>query len=95
MNVKEIGKDLAEVALESVEIKIDLVKLGDGILDKVVEKALDEVVADSKNTWDDQAKAFLWPYLQPKLKLIMDSELTKVQKQIDDKIAALKKAVTE
>jgi hypothetical protein len=93
MNVKEIGKDLAHVALDSIEIKIDLVKLGDGILDQVVEKALDEVVKDSANIWDDQAKAFLWPYLQPKLKEVVEKELGKIQKDFEAKLAEVKAKV--
>lgn len=93
MNIQNVGKDLAQVALDSVEFKVDFKKLFDGILDTVIEKALDEVVADSSNTWDDSAKALLWPILEPKIKEILEKEAAILQSSVDGKIAAFKAKV--
>jgi hypothetical protein len=85
-----IGKDLAKVIVDSVEVKIDLKKIVDGVIDDVVEKALDEVVKDTANPWDDSAKATLWPLLEPKLKELAEQQAAKVEEALKKLIDDLK-----
>ena len=67
----EIKNDALEVLAES----IDLEKLASGLATKVVSKALDKVVADSENTFDDMAKAALWPVLEKEVNELIEKHL--------------------
>lgn len=58
---------IIKVLLES----IDLNKLADGLLDDIVKEALDKIVADSANTFDDAAMAMLYPLLSSELKKLV------------------------
>lgn len=51
-------------------------------IDEVLEPALDKIVADSKNPFDDMAKASLYPLLEKELKEL-------AQKKYDEFIAKL------
>lgn len=86
----DLKKPLVEVAKESIQIKINLVGLSNGLIDQVLEPALKEVVADTTNTFDDMAMTMIYPTLEAKLKEFATKELEKVQAQIDE---ALKKAL--
>ena len=59
--------DLGEKLKAQLKANINLVGLGDGIID-IVEEALNEVVASSENSFDDVAFNALWPLLEQKLK---------------------------
>ena len=67
----EIKKDALEVVAES----IDLEKLASGMMTKVLSKALDKVVADSENSFDDMAKAALWPILETEINKLIAEHL--------------------
>lgn len=67
--------DLKKAALTVLVESFDLKKLAKGLLDNVIEAALDEVVKDSSTDFDNMAKAALWPVLEEKLKTQIDKEL--------------------
>lgn len=71
----EIGKALVGVALES----IDLEKLCNGIIDQVLEPALDQVVAASENKVDDAIKALVYAPLEAQLKILIAKEIAKIK----------------
>jgi hypothetical protein len=84
MNLK---KPLIEVVKDTVQVKINLVGLADGLVDEVLEPALKEVVADTTNTFDDMAMVMVYPPLEAKLKELYAKKLAEVQKQLDEALA--------
>ena len=63
--VKEnLGQNFLKLVIDS----IDFEKLAFGIIDEVIEKALDKIVESSDNTWDNSIKALLWPILEKEAK---------------------------
>jgi hypothetical protein len=72
------GKKLAKIALEAV----DLEKLAFGIIDEVVEEAIDKVVADSTNTYDDMLKAVLWPLIEKEVKQIISKKVQELKDSV-------------
>ena len=83
----DLKKPLLNVVKESVQIKINLVGLADGLVDEVLEPALKEVVADTTNTFDDMAMAMVYPSLELKLKELYKKKLAEIQTQIDAELA--------
>lgn len=83
----DVKKSLIDVAKQTVQVKINLVGLADGLVDEVLEPALKEVVADSTNTFDDMAMAMVYPPLEAKLKELYAKKLAEVQKQLDEALA--------
>ncbi len=75
---KSVGKEIAELAIES----IDLEKFSHGILDRVLEPALDKLVADSKTPVDDVLKASLYPALKVELKKLISKEIADLKEKI-------------
>ena len=59
------------VILKNLNIK----KLASSILDEALEPALDKVVKDSKNPYDNMAMATLYPVLKEKLTEAIDEKL--------------------
>ena len=59
------------------------------LVTEVVDEALDKVVADSSNPYDNMAKAAMWP--------VMEAELAKqIEEKVDlEKILGLKKEETK
>lgn len=71
MDLQEIKKDALSVIIDSIDLK----KLASGMLTKVVSKALDNVVAKTENSFDDMAKAALWPLLEAEVNKIIEENL--------------------
>jgi hypothetical protein len=69
------GKKLANIALES----IDLEKLAFGIIDEVIEEAIDKVVADSSNQYDDMVKSVLWPLIEKEVKALVSKKVAEIK----------------
>lgn len=86
MNTKEIVKLLDE----SIQIKIDLKKIKDGLIDKVVEPALQKLVDDTANPLDNVLKAAIAPSLEKALKDMLDKEIDKLEAAIKAKLDAIK-----
>ena len=74
------GKKLANIALES----IDLEKLAFGIIDEVIEEAIDKVVADSSNQYDDMIKSVLWPLIEKEVKQIISKKVAELKASVVD-----------
>jgi hypothetical protein len=83
----DLKKPLIDVVKQTVQVKINLVGLADGLVDEVLEPALKEVVADTTNTFDDMAMAMIYPTLELKLKELYAAKLAEVQKQLDEALA--------
>lgn len=49
------------------------------VVDEVLEPALDKIVADSENPYDDMAKAALYPVLEKALKDIINEKWAELQ----------------
>jgi hypothetical protein len=62
--LKQIGKDAL--------IRADLKKVKDEIIDDVLEKALDELVNDSKMPFDNIVKSAIYPSLEKDIKARLD-----------------------
>lgn len=85
-----MSKELVKKALECIEVKIDLAKLGGVLIDDVIEKALDKVVADSANPIDDAIKAMIWPVLEAEAKKLLAEKAAELEAAIKAKIDELK-----
>jgi NH3-dependent NAD+ synthetase len=83
----DLKKPLLDVVKTSVQVKINLVGLADGLVDEVLEPALKEVVANTQNTFDDAAMAMVYPTLEVELKKLYKTKLEAIQKQIDEQLA--------
>lgn len=83
----DLKKPLLDVVKQTVQVKINLKGLANGLVDEVLEPALKEVVADTTNTFDDMAMAMVYPPLEIKLKELMDKKLDAIQAQIDAALA--------
>jgi hypothetical protein len=70
--LKQIGKDAL--------IRADLKKVKDEIIDEVLEKALDELVKDSKMPFDDMLKAAIYPSLEKEIKSRIDKVIDEMLK---------------
>lgn len=68
-----IGDILKELAKNNFNFK----GFADGVIDGILEPALDNLVASTENTFDDMAKAALYPLLEAELKKL-------IHKGIDD-----------
>jgi len=64
-------KELLELLVASIDLK----KLANGLVDEVVQKALEKVVADSANPIDDVIMAALWPVLEKEVKKLIEEKL--------------------
>jgi hypothetical protein len=85
-----MNNELVNKVLDCVEVKINLAGIGNILIDDVIEKSLDKIVADTTNPYDDQFKAMLWPMLEKEAKEIMAVKVAELEKLIADKIAAIK-----
>lgn len=61
MNLSEVGKELIGC------IQLDEKKVADLLVEKIILHALQKVVKDSSNPFDDQAYAMLAPLIGPKV----------------------------
>lgn len=64
-------QELLKLIVESIDLK----KLANGIMDEVIEKALEKVVKDSANTIDDSIMPLLWPLLEKEVKKVIEDKL--------------------
>lgn len=86
-----MNKQVVTKVLDCVELKINLEKLlGEVLLDDVIGAALDKVVADTANPFDDAAKAMLWPVLEKEAKALIALKSKELEEAIAKKIAELK-----
>lgn len=68
-------KDLKVKALTLVVESIDLQKLAKGLVSEILDEALDDLVNDTKNPYDNVVKASLYPVLEAKLIEAIDKNL--------------------
>ena len=85
-----MSKELVKKAVECVEVKINFVKLGELLIDDVIEAALDKVVANTDTPFDDQAKALIWPILEKEAKEILAEKVKDLEAIIAKKIEEIK-----
>ena len=72
---KEVMKEkLKEIALKNFNIA----GFGVDLLDLILEPALEEMVKDSSNPYDDMAKAALYPVLAPILKKLLEEKVAEL-----------------
>jgi hypothetical protein len=62
---------LIRLLIESVDVK----GLAVGLIDEIIEEALNKVVADSSNKIDDMIMATLWPVLEIEIKKLIEDKL--------------------
>jgi hypothetical protein len=67
--------DLKKLVLDSV----DLEKLAFGVIDEVLEKALNEVVAKSENKIDDAVAAMIYPILEVEIKKFISAKVAELK----------------
>lgn len=84
------NKEIVKKALDCVEIKVNLAGLGEILIDDVIEKALDKVVADTSTPFDDQAKAMIWPILEKEAKELLAKKAKDLEEVIKKKLDELK-----
>lgn len=84
------AKDLAKLALGAIEIKIDLKELSHGLIDDVLEPALQKVVDDSANPFDNAAMSMLYPILEGEIKKLIDAKVAELEAAIAKKIEEIK-----
>jgi hypothetical protein len=64
-----------KVTKEELHGAVNFEGLADGLLDNVIEPLLDKIVTGTEYTWDDSAKALLYPMLEKELKKIIDTKI--------------------
>lgn len=69
-------KEIIAVLLKRIDVKGLIVE---DLVDGALNKALDKVVNDSSNTFDNMAKDALWPYLRKAVVEGLDELLAKAQ----------------
>lgn len=77
-----VQKDLLKIAIDS--IKIDLNAISNGLIDAVLEPALQKVVDDSSNPFDNAAMAMLYPILEVEAKKLLAVEIAKLEAKIKE-----------
>jgi hypothetical protein len=60
-----------KVTAQEVKDCVDAERLAKLIVDELLEKALDKVVESTENSWDNAAKAMLFPLVAPELKKLI------------------------
>jgi len=85
-----LKQDIVDIVKESVEIKIDLAKIANGLVDKCLEPALQKVVDDTTNPFDNAAMAMVYPTLEKELKELVAKEVKKLEEFIATKLAEIK-----
>lgn len=68
-------KELKDKALSLLVDSIDLQKLAKGLITDVIEDALQELVDDTTNPYDNMVKASLYPLLEEKILEAIDKKL--------------------
>jgi hypothetical protein len=86
----DIKKTAIKLLADSVEIKVDLKKLAHGLIDDALEPALKQVVADTKNPFDDMLMAAVYPTLEVALKKLIDKKVEELEAEVKKKIDELK-----
>lgn len=76
---------MKEKMVELLVKSIDLKALANGIVDEVIQEALEKVVKDSSNTIDDAVMPLLWPLLEKEVKELIEKnlDLSKILKIAD------------
>ena len=69
----DLGK-VKDILIENV----DLGGIAFGIIDDVLEEALQKVVADSSNPFDDMLMASVYPILEAELKKLITEQIAKL-----------------
>ena len=72
MNLNEFGKELAGC------VSLDEKKVAELLVNKIVLHALEKVVKDTTNPFDDQAFALLAPLIGPKVEEVLIEQLSKL-----------------
>ena len=85
----DLKNPLLETVKKSVQVKINLVGLADGLVDETLEPALKEVVADTANPVDDAVMAMVYPPLEAQLKQMYHKKLAEVQAKLDEELAKI------
>lgn len=83
-------KKVIGIVLSCIDVQVKLKEPAHRIIDEVLEPALDKMVADSSNPYDDMAKQALYPVLEQKVKEVIDEKLGAVEDLIKAKIDELK-----
>jgi hypothetical protein len=81
------SKEIAKKALGCVEFKVNFAGLGEIVIDDVIEAALDKIVADSTNPFDNAAKNLLWPILEKEAKALLAVKAVELEEAIKKFIA--------
>lgn len=74
----DVAKELGHIALEA----IDLEKLAVGIIDRLLEPALDNLVASTATPVDDAIKAVVYGPLEAELKKLIAKEIADLKAKI-------------
>lgn len=82
--------ELVKILTEAVEVKVDLKKIGHGLIDQILEPALQKVVDDTTNPFDNAAMAMVYPTLEVEVKKLLDAQVEKLEAIIAAKLAELK-----
>ncbi len=79
--------DIISVLKGSVSIKIKIKPLINKVIDEVLEPALDKVVEDSKNPFDNMLKASVYPILEKEIKEKAGEQVDKLKAFIPASLA--------
>lgn len=71
---------ILKLVLES----IDFDKLAVGLIDNVLDEALQKVVDDSANPFDNAAKAYLYPLISEQLKTLIAKEIVELKAKVQE-----------
>lgn len=85
-----VKADLVKILVDSVVVKVDFKSIAFGAIDKVLEPALQKVVDDSSNPFDNAAMALVYPTLEIELKKLIEKEVIALEEFFAKKLAEIK-----
>ena len=73
---------MKEKILKLILDSVDFDKLSIGLIDNILDEALQKVVDNSKNPFDNAAKAYLYPLLSEEVKKLISKEIEELKEKV-------------
>lgn len=78
--------DILSAIKGKVKIKLGLSPIVDSLIDDVLEPALDKLVADTSNPFDNILKASVYPALESEIKSRIKDQISKLKDKLPESI---------
>ena len=78
--------DIRSVLKGKIKVSVKIKPVVDSLIDEVLEPALDKIVADSRNPFDNMLKASVYPALEKEMKEFAEKKIQELQAKIPESI---------